>query len=252
MEIQEIFCFIKKNPIAFISYEFKKKYKSEDITIYYDTHHKMKYTLHENKRMYFPNYLSVREIQRYYNGLAIEQDINSPHRYEYPNCHVQDGDIVADIGAAEGFFTLSIIEKASKVYLFECNNDWINALKITFSPWKEKVTIINKYVSNYSDEKNKITLDDFLDGKKIDFIKADIEGAEISLLMGARKTIAMNNDLRIVLCTYHQKNDMFALNQILIEKGFNTEFSKGYIVNIFDKTLDPPYLRRGVIRAFNL
>jgi len=51
-------------------------------------------------------------------------------------------------------------------------------------PWKEKVVIVNKFISNTTED-NHITLDDFLAGNKIDFIKADIEGAERKLLKGA-------------------------------------------------------------------
>jgi hypothetical protein len=248
IEKKEILNFLKRNPIAFIPYEFKKKYNPENNVVYEDSGCDMKYLLHENKRLYFPKKIPNSEIQRYYNGLMIEQDINSPHRYEYKDFYVQKGNIVADVGAAEGLFALSIIERASKIYLFECNTDWIDALKMTFLPWKEKIIIINKYVSNYTIDKH-ITLDDYFGGEKIDFIKADIEGSELNLLIGAKKILSSRNNLRIVLCTYHQENDMQELNQILIEGGFYTEYSNGYIVNIFDKELSPPYLRRGIIRA---
>jgi hypothetical protein len=248
IEKKEIFNFLKRNPIAFIPYEFKRKYKPEKNIIYEDDTCDMKYLLHENKRLYFPKKISNGEIQRYYNGLMIEQDINSPHRYEHQNFYVQERNIVADIGAAEGFFALSIIERARKIYLFECNSVWINALKMTFLPWKEKITIINKYVSNHTVGKH-IALDDYFNGEKIDFIKADIEGSELDLLLGSKRILSTQNNLRIVLCTYHRKNDMQELNRILLEGGFYTEYSNGYIINIFDKELSPPYLRRGIIRA---
>jgi hypothetical protein len=178
----------------------------------------------------------------------VEQDIHSPHRYEFADFNVHQNDIVADIGAAEGIFALSVIEKVSKIYLFECDNSWIEALLMTFTPWKEKVVIINKYISD-NNENNCITLDAFLNGKEINFIKADIEGAELSLLKGANTVIAAQNNLRIVLCTYHKQNDAQELKEVLTRYGFYTEYSNGYIIPYWDVELAPPYLRRGVIRA---
>ena len=54
-----------------------------------------------------------------------------------------------DVGAAEGFFALSVIEHVKEIILFECDVEWIKALEATFKPWKDKVFIINKYVSKY-------------------------------------------------------------------------------------------------------
>jgi hypothetical protein len=132
--------------------------------------------------------------------------------------------------------------------LFECDELWIKVLQKTFEPWKEKVSIINNYVSDVNNEKD-ITLDTFFNNKQINFIKADIEGAERQLLLGAKRLMATQENLRFVLCTYHRSDDAFVLNQILQENGFNTAYSKGYLIFIYDAIVAPPYLRRGVIRA---
>jgi hypothetical protein len=100
----------------------------------------------------------------------------------------------------------------------------------------------------------KITLDKFFEHKKIDFIKADIEGAETQLLEGAKAILSRKTPLKAVLCTYHKHNDAEMLQRTLAEKGFRTEFSSGYMIfyyEIYDK-LKPPYLRRGLIRAEKL
>jgi predicted GNAT superfamily acetyltransferase len=94
-------------------------------------------------------------------------------------------------------------------------------------------------------------LDKFFEHKKIDFIKADIEGAEAQLLKGAEAILSRQAPMKIVLCTYHKHNDAEMLQRTLAEKGFRTEFSKGYMIfwyEIYDK-LKPPYLRRGLIRG---
>lgn len=133
----------------------------------------MKYVIHEKKRLYFPKDWEIENIRSYYNNLCIEQDKDSPHRYETDRFVVQEGDVIADVGAAEGIWALHNAEKAEKIYLFECDKKWIATLQKTFEPWKEKYVIIDKYVSNTNDDKN-VTLDSFLRKKRINFIKADI------------------------------------------------------------------------------
>jgi hypothetical protein len=200
--------------------------------------------------LYFKRDWDEEQIQKYYNGLLIEQDISSPHRYETAEFHVSEGDVVIDAGVAEGNFALSIVDKVKKLYLFEVDEAWIEVLKITFAPWKDKVIIINKYVSN-NNKDNCITLDSFFGDEQIDFIKADIEGAESQLLDGAKTILSRQTSIKIVLCTYHKHRDADILNRMLIEKGFSAEFSKGYMIfyyEAYDK-LKPPYLRKGLIKA---
>jgi hypothetical protein len=105
-----------------------------------------------------------------------------------------DGDIVADIGAAEGIFALSVVEKEKEIYLFECEEKWIEVLKKTFEPWQEIVRIVNKYIMDDSADKS-ITLDDFFLNKEINFVKADIEGYETLLLKGAKKALSNQTDI---------------------------------------------------------
>jgi len=157
-------------------------------------------------------------------------------------------EIIADIGAAEGIWALQNIEKASKVYLFECDPHWINALKKTFEPWKERTVIVNKYVSDINDGKN-ITLDSYFQGQKINFIKADVEGMELKMLYGGNEIFSRDDSLKILLCTYHKKDDAVKFKEFFEKYGFITEYSKGYMLFIYDKNLNEPYIRRGLIRV---
>jgi hypothetical protein len=162
---------------------------------------------------------------------------------------LKEGSILADIGAAEGFFALNNIETIKKIYLFEPDFEWIKPLQATFDPWKEKVEIIPKYISDLS-EGDKITLDDFFkDKEKPTFIKADVEGFEIKLLSGATQLMANPSELDIVLCTYHRQDDYEILSKFLSERHFQISHSDGYMIFYLDKNLASPYLRRGVIRA---
>jgi hypothetical protein len=248
-EVLEVIRYFEKNPITVFPYDFTRNYNPEEINVFLDQSCHMKYVLHDNKRLYFPkywSYASVRNIYDYF--IRIEQDENSPHRYETPDYVVKKGDVIADVGASEGIWALTYAEQAGKIYLFECNPMWVEALKKTFEPWKDKVFIINKYVSNVSTGVN-ITLDDFIQDGKINFIKADIEGAEIQLLEGAKKTLAAQEDVKLLLCAYHRQNDAVVLKEYLENENFSTEYSKGYMVFLFDNELDVPYIRRGLIRA---
>jgi len=250
-EIVDIIDYFEKNDIFLVPgampapYDFVKKYHSSGIKVYQDIESCMNYVLHDGKRLYFPKAADRNSVRNTYNALCIEQDIDSPHRYETLEYSVKNGDTIMDIGAAEGLWGLDSVEKAGQIYLFECNPNWIEALEKTFEPWKEKVCIVNKYISDVSDEKN-ITLDDFLKGETVNFIKTDIEGMEFQLLKGAQKTLCEATDLKLVVCTYHRQDDAEHFRSYLEAMSFVCEYSKGYLLSIWG---EEPYLRRGLIRA---
>ncbi|GHU58772.1 hypothetical protein FACS189444_2980 [Spirochaetia bacterium] len=233
--------FLKNNSYSVFPYEFINKYNTEDVVVYHDNGG---YVLHDNKKLYFPKSWNDAHIQKYYCSLLMDQDIESPHRYEYNDFSVQDGDVVIDAGAAEGIFALSVIERAKKVYLVECNSEWFDALEMTFAPWQDRIVIVSKYISDKSDDTS-VTLDELAGDETVNFIKADIEGAEYRLLTGGKKTLSVLNNLRIALCVYHKKSDAQDLSRILTENSFDIEFSKGYMLTGYS----PPYLRKGLIRA---
>ncbi|MDR0822897.1 MAG: FkbM family methyltransferase, partial [Endomicrobium sp.] len=184
-----------------------------------------------------------------FNNLLIEQDKRSPHSYFNDDfAFGVGGGSIADIGTAEGIWALDNVENADKVYLFECDIEWIDALKKTFAPWKYKVVIVNKYIADITDD-NKIKIDDFFKDKEINFIKADIEGAEIQLLKGAKETLAKQNDLKLCLCAYHNQNDEQELRYMLERNGYIVKNSKGYVFFPFGNDCALPHLRRGVIFA---
>jgi len=230
-------------------YSFVEKYDPEDIDVFFDTESHMRYVLYEGEKLFFHKKMSVKEIKTYVNEILMSQDSESAHRYDDDSFCVEEGDIIADIGAAEGFWALSNVRKAKKVYLFECDKQWIAALRRTFEPWKEKVDIIPKFISD-ANSRDKVTLDEFYrEDREINFIKADIEGAEIQLLKGGVNTLSNQNNLKLLLCTYHRENDAFELEQILKSYNFVTGFSKGFMIMIWDRDLSAPYLRRGLIRG---
>lgn len=243
--------YLKKNPISVYPYNYKKKYITNDIEVFKDNANSLLFTILNGKKLYFKRTWSIETIKNYANDLLIEQDINSPHRYLTDDFQINNNDIVVDVGVAEGNFSLSIIEKASKLYLFETDKEWTEALSATFSPWKEKVIIINKYVSNINNDK-KITLDNFFMGNSnIDFLKVDVDGAESELIQGSENLFLSSKIYKVALCTYHKQEDENIFTKFLHNKGFNVTYSIGYMIFYHDKSLSAPYLRRGLIRATN-
>lgn len=61
-----------------------------------------------------------------------------------------------------------------------------------------------------------LPLDDFVTehGIRVDFIKADIEGAEMAMLNGAANTIARDAPT-CALCVYHKEDDFWAIPEFL-------------------------------------
>ena len=118
-EQKEVIGFLKNNPVKIFPYPFHFNYSPENIEVLYDQQLGMRYVLLEGKRLYFKKRWRDKRIKRAYSDLLREQDLNSPHRYLTDSFTVGNDDVVADIGAAEGNFSLSVIEKIKKVYIFE-------------------------------------------------------------------------------------------------------------------------------------
>ncbi|MBL7858299.1 MAG: FkbM family methyltransferase [Cyclobacteriaceae bacterium] len=248
---KQVLQFLTKNDIAVFPYEFTRKYNPTDIPLFYDTARKLLYTPWEGGNLYYKNGTQKEKAQRYFNSLRLEQDILSPHRYLTEDFNVLENDVIVDVGAAEGNFSLSVIEKAKHIYLFEPEKDWVKALEATFAPWKHKVTIIQKFISDKTSD-NSITLDDYFNKNQlINFIKADVEGAEGSLLRGATNLIQRHKNLKIAVTTYHSQEDALLLESIVKEAGFTASFSDGYMLFYYGKenVVKEPYLRKAVLRA---
>lgn len=247
-EESEVVQYLKNNKLSVFPYPFYNNYLSADIKVHRDANG-LPYIYHENKKLYFKRSWTDKYTREYYISLITEQDLNSPHRYLSPDFEVNQGDVIADVGCAEANFSLEAIEKAKEIYLFEADEEWIEALTMTFAPWKEKVHIINKFVSNENSEQF-TTLDSAIPNTNINFIKIDAEGAERQILDGSEQIIASSNNLKIAVCTYHKQGDEEEFTKFFKERSFKTTTPHGYMIFMFDKiTMSPPYLRRGLIRA---
>jgi hypothetical protein len=235
---------IQKNGVRMFPYQFVEKYNFH-VDVQYDPLNN-KYVLHNNKKLFFPNDLTPAQITNKYLALLAEQDSESPHNYFTEDFKVEEKDVFFDIGSAEGMLSLEVIERVEKAFIFECEERWSSALNLTFSEYKNKVAIINKYVSDKEGEGN-TKIDEYINRDFDSLVfKMDVEGNEMEVLRGMSGILSSNINIKIAICTYHKNEDFNEISKYLSAKGFNVKTSKGYM--IFDPE-NPPYLRRGVIRA---
>jgi hypothetical protein len=231
--------------ITSFPYKFILEYKKLPINLFYNPQLNLYYVIHSGKKLHFPlDYGSTKTLCTSYKSLLIEQDSRSSHQY-LKDLNRLSGKTILDIGTAEGIFSLDAIEIVNHVYLFECDEIWIKALNATFAPWKNKVTIIPKYVSDRNDELN-ITIDSFLEGKDKNnlFLKMDIEGYEQAALRGAVNTLKEATDIDFSICTYHKKDDAVEIEKILKAYNFELEQTEGFLY--FEKEFRKAIIRRKI------
>ncbi len=231
-----------------LPYEFVFDYVSSNVQVLKDEDSGLYYVMHNGKKLFYSSdHTDPAKVAFTYNCICIEQDLRSPHRYLTDSFKVNEGDTVLDIGAAEGNFALDVIEEAGRVILFETDEKWIEALKLTFEPWRDKVEIVNKFVSNVDNEKC-ITLKKLFSETKIDFIKMDVEGAEVEILESSEDILKDANDLKLAVCTYHTSSDKESVEKILNKCGYDCEATPGFMLFIYSH-LTPPYFRKVLLRA---
>ncbi|MDX1472129.1 MAG: FkbM family methyltransferase, partial [Flavobacteriaceae bacterium] len=165
-------------------------------------------------------------------------DPNDWHYYQKKNTQIEMGDILLDIGTAEGLFPLTVIAKCSKIFLIEPSRLFSKSLAKTFEPFKSKVEIHNVAVGdtdgiiNFSEESlvgrigeysemasaptNIKRIDSIIPkNQPITYLKADIEGYEYQMLKGAELTIK-NNKPKIAITTYHKENDAKEIIELIL------------------------------------
>ena len=222
-------------------YLWKREYEKRHYEVRTDTDTKLPYVIHNGKRLYFCRNMSMNLVETLYRSLLIEQDRRSPHRYE-DDYEELKGKTLLDIGSAEGIFTLDTIEYVNHAYLFECDEAWIEALEATFAAWKEKITIVRKYVSDVDDVDN-VTLDTYFKNKLPNnlFLKMDIEGEERKALKGAGDLLKLSKQISGSVCIYHKESDEHVMKNILTSHNLKWAVSPGYL--FFEWMMRPAIIR---------
>lgn len=161
--------------------------------------------------------------------------------YEHEGVSISQGDIVFDCGANMGVFSAYSASKASKVIAFDplqCLSGLIQqhidlngtgtilnvglGKENALLPFSENSYNIggSSFVKHSSDKTSQImcrTVDSVVDElnlPRVDFIKADIEGAERLMLLGAQETLK-HFAPKLSICTYHLPDDPQVLEEII-------------------------------------
>lgn len=186
------------------------------------------------------------------NPLYFRENPRSVGVYEYKTDEaevgVSKGDIIVDAGAYIGDSAklfLNKTEHTCEVYCFEPVKGNYNVLK----EWIEKEKVKNVFAYNlglgackrtekiYSKEEVTVfgsfelersetecpvinemlieTLDDVMDSKEVDYIKMDIEGAEMSALRGASHIIETQKP-QMLISAYHRIEDMWEIPEYVL------------------------------------
>lgn len=179
-------------------------------------------------------------------------------QYRYKNfVRIQDGDICIDAGACLGDTSLYFLQQGAKhVYSFEIDKENISFMKKTLKNFnsEDKVTIVEEAISDnegktfYTPDPNNVgagkigesqgvtsypvnvtTLDSFCKTHDIspNFIKMDIEGAELDALHGARETIVRCRP-KCAICIYHKWEHRWQIPLLLRDmvEGYNFYIKK--------------------------
>lgn len=245
---KEIFDFIRKYGVhSMVNANWVWEYWNSKLKVYYDKHKELPYVMHKKNRLYFKRGMQKEQIILAYMYLCIEQDKRSPHCYRNMVGTDRNYDVIIDVGGAEGIFALDYIDNAKKIIIIEADFNWQEALKATFEPYKDKVTILSKYISDKNDEMN-ITLDQIIEChvKKDSncLIKMDIEGYEERALYGAKKSVAAQK-IHWVIALYHKISDEWKLPSFF-EKT-RCQISSGYVIPRGEEFCCEPYLRKGIL-----
>ncbi len=248
-QIQEILDYLLNHPLTVFNYEWNNKY-NKNVQVFYDDEKSLFYTWYKGNKMYISRtYDTEEKAQEYIASILLEQDEASPHLYITESFNVDDNSVVVDAGVGEGNFALDVVERVKHIYLFEPDSNWVEALKYTFEPFGDKVSIIEKGVSDYVNA-NVTTLDDELKDLEVNFLKMDVEGEELNALKGAKNLLERSSNIKCLVCTYHQEYAHEAISVFLRNMNFELETSQGYMYFPTHEFMGrPPILRRGLLRA---
>ena len=170
-------------------------------------------------------------------------------QYYHPMIKPNKGDVVFDLGAFDGITTLSFaLSGSDAVYAFEPNKEMVNMIDsiMNYNRVSSKVEIVplavdeksgavklversgpagNFTLESGSDSNNEVaatSLDDFVQQNqisKVDFIKLDIEGAEIRALRGGKNVLKKFHP-KLAISIYHRPEDPYEILNFLLESGY--------------------------------
>jgi FkbM family methyltransferase len=180
--------------------------------------------------------------------------------YESHGVKVNAGDVVIDLGGNVGSFTrIALLHGASKVICMEPNPELAKGLSLSFAKEIERGAVVivksaawhsngqirfagDSLTGHVEDSGDVVVeaqrVDDVVENLqlgRVDFIKADIEGAEREALRGATETMRRFSP-NLAICTYHLPDDPEVIQSIILAAQSNYEY-------VFDDSREHIYCR---------
>ena len=228
---EDVFCFhTVNNQSDAWSEDFFKKY-ADKLSKVYDSlmdeksHQCMKAFLYQKMTGEFKYLKNVYDLNQYNDSDIV--DFNKIRAYI--DCGAYDGDSFLSFtqnyqkntgkrydGRA---YLLEPDEKNYKKMVNNCS-EYDNCIFCKVGAWNEKKSLIfssegtSSGVAENGDERIEADTIDNLTGKKADFIKMDIEGAELAALQGAKNTIRECHPI-LAICVYHKCDDLWIISEYI-------------------------------------
>ncbi len=185
----------------------------------------------------------IKKYETYKNILFPIADTANP-QYVEPDIFVpHENEIYVDVGVYDLENSIDFSKWATKgyekIYAFEpdpqCYHKSLERLKRMDESFQKRTELIQKGLSDFngtmefpSEYKGSgiyeddcmisvevVSLDSYLQGKRVTLIKMDVEGAEMHVLRGMRETICSYKP-RLQVCVYHKHEDIFEITSYIL------------------------------------
>ena len=189
-------------------------------------------------RYYWPSETNWSGLEWMHQEVFVPASQNF-HAYEFAGVRIHPGDLVIDAGASEGFFTRYALQRDATVLALEPVKSLAGALEKTFATeisrgqvkvlpvalgarsGRAKLNLVHERlyesrVASTGIEIQTVSLDDIINPERIDFIKMDIEGAEMDAVRGGREVIARDKPC-LAIAVYHELGNAREVCQLLHE-----------------------------------
>lgn len=172
------------------------------------------------------NFLYKTSFPLYKKMYSVFKNKQDAFEIELLKKHIKKGDTVLDIGANIGFYATilsDIVGEKGKIHCFEPDATNFSHLQKTISSYKN-IAINNKAVGSktgklkiytskelnvdhrtYKPEEydkeieiDAVSIDDYLKGANVDFIKMDIQGFEMEAMKGMKETLKNNPNVKMI------------------------------------------------------
>lgn len=172
------------------------------------------------------NFLYKTSFPLYRKMYSVFKNKQDAFEIELLKKHIKKGDTVLDIGANIGFYAIilsDIVGEKGKIHCFEPDITNFGHLKketVSYKnihinnkavgPKTEKIKIYTSKELNvdhrtYKPEQydkeieiDAVSIDDYLKGAKVDFIKMDIQGFEMEAMKGMKETLKNNPNVKMI------------------------------------------------------